>query len=78
MEGEGETMKKLEIIQDLTNLSKEWTRQTKCSAITRTAGKVGNVLRNLCSLCYTWFPRTVSHWSKNTPQTKIKSAKVML
>jgi hypothetical protein len=78
MEGEGETMKKLEIIQGLTNLSKEWTQQTKGSAITRAAGKLRNVLRNLCSLCYTWFPRTFSDWSKNTPQTKIESAKAML
>jgi len=78
MKGKGVTMKKLEIIQALTNLSKKWTQQTKCCTITRAAGKPKNVLRNLCSLCYTWFPCTVLQWSENTPQTKIKRTKAML
>jgi hypothetical protein len=73
MEGEGEAMKKLEIIQDFTNLSKEWTRQTKCCAITRAAGKLRNVPRNLCSLCYTWFPAQFHTGQKihHKPKSKV-------
>lgn len=65
-------------LKSITGVSEMCIRQTKFFTTTHAAGKPWNELRSLCSFSYIWLPWTVSHCSKNTPQTKIKRAKAML